>query len=206
MATKAKTKAAGTNLPVPQSDAEAELMIAQLGALQRDQAALKAKHDGTIAELEAAYGVAVKQFQERQTAMTDGLAIWASAHRERLTQGGRIKTVQLATGTILWRDGRYAVKYRGAKVEGITGAIQDLITQLDVDIPAAQAEDRRDDVTALTAKRDTLAGFLRHKVDLDKMAMLASREIGETVPGVTVSRGPEEFAVEPLASQIREVA
>lgn len=203
---KAKTKAAGTNLPVPQSDAEAEVMIAQLGALQRDQAALQAKHDGMVAELEAAHGVALRGFQDRQTAMIEGLAIWASANRERLTNGGRTKTAQLATGTVLWREGRYAVKYRGLKAEDVVTAVLDRIDELEAASRVARREGRGIEAGALADQVTTLRCFLRTKTELDKSAMLASREIAETVPGVTVPRGPEEFAVEPLTSQIREVA
>ncbi len=203
---KAKTKAAGTNLPVPQSDAEAEMMIAQLGALQRDQAALQAKHDGVVAELEAAHAVAVRGFQDRQMAMIEGLAIWASAHRERLTNGGRTKTVQLATGSILWRDGRFSVKHRGLKADDVVQAVSDRIVELERAADAARKGGQRAEAAALIGDIAGLECFLRTKIELDKAAMLADRERAETISGVTVPRGPEEFAVEPLAAQIREVA
>ncbi|KMO32501.1 host-nuclease inhibitor Gam family protein [Methylobacterium aquaticum] len=203
---KAKTKSAGTNLPVPQSDAEAEVMIAQLGALQRDQAALQAKHDGVIAELEAAHAATVKASAERQTVILEGLAIWASANRERLTNGGRTKTVQLATGTVLWREGRYAVKHPKMKIEDVIEAVRERIRVAQADATRAGDERRPADRRAAIERISVLEGFLRKKVELDKSAMLAARDVAETVLGVTVPRGPEEFAVEPLASQIREVA
>lgn len=201
---RAKTKAAGTNLPVPQSDAEAEQLIARLGVLQREDAAAQAVHDAQVAALEERRGIAVKVFQEVQGVIVDALNVWATANRERLTQGGKIKTVQLPTGTILWRDGRYAVKHRGMKNEDVVAAIEVRLAEVRDALRAAGRN--RDMRTALVRERDALAGFLRQKVEPNKDAMLANRELAETIEGVTVPRGPEEFAVEPLASQIREVA
>lgn len=208
---KAKTKAAGTNLPVPQSDAEAEQLIARLGALQRDHAAAAAAHDDKVAALEEAFGLTVKVFEEVQGVIVDALAIWATAHRERLTQGGRTKTVQLPTGTILWREGRYAVKHRGMRNDDVAQAVLARIAELEAQLAAAKASRAKSAqakaaVEALSAQLAVLAGFVRRKVEPNKEAMLAARELAETIPGVTVPRGPEEFAVEPLASQIREVA
>lgn len=203
---RAKTKAAGTNLPVPQSDAEAEQLIARLGALQRDHATAEAAHDAQVAALEEKFGVTVKAFQEVQGVFVDALNVWATANRERLTQGGKTKTVQMPTGTLLWREGRYAVKHRGMKNEDVVKAIQDRLGELGDQYVAAKGERRKEAADALLHAAGVLKGFLRHRTEPNKEAMLAAREMAETVPGITVPRGPEEFVVEPLASQIREVA
>lgn len=203
---KAKTKAAGTNLPVPQNDEQAEQLVARLGALQRDDAAAKAAHDALVAALEEKRGIAVKVFQEVQGVIVDALNVWATANRDRLTHGGRAKTVRLPTGSILWRDGKYSVKHRGLKNEDVVQAVFDRIEALEADITTAKRERRRKDAVALLAQVEALQGFLRHKVEPNKDAMLAAREIAETIRGVTVTRAGEEFVVEPLASQIGEAA
>ena len=203
---RAKTKAAGTNLPVPQSDAEAEQLIARLGALQRDHVTEAANHDEKVAALEQTFATKQKVFLEVQSVIVDALNVWATANRERLTNGGRTKTVQLPTGTLLWRDGRYAVKHRGMKNEDIVAAIQERLSEVATQYAQARSERRKATMDALIQEATVLEGFLRTKVDPNKEAMLAARELAETIPGVTVPRGPEEFAVEPLASQIREVA
>ncbi|UIY44113.1 host-nuclease inhibitor Gam family protein [Methylobacterium radiotolerans] len=199
-----KTKAAGSNLPVPQSDAEAEQLIARLGVLQRDHAAAEVVHDGQVAALEEKHGAAVKAFQEAQGVIVDALSIWATANRERLTQGGKTKTVQLPTGAVLWREGRYAVKHRGMKNEDVVAAIEARLAEVRSALRIGGKD--RGLRMALIDTRDVLVGFLRRKVEPNKDAMLAARDVAETIEGVTVPRGPEEFAVEPLASQIREVA
>lgn len=202
---RAKTKGVGTNLPVPQTDAEAEQMIAQLGALQRDQVATKARHDASVAALETDHAQAKKASEQQQTALIEGLAIWASANRERLT-GGKTKTVHLPTGTLSWRDGRYAVRHGKLKIEDVIVAVRERRIEVVGLLATAKSERRKDDVEQLTDTLAKLDTFLRPKVELSKDAMLAAREVAETVPGVTIPRGPEEFVVEPLASQIREVA
>lgn len=135
--------------------------------------------------------------------LIEGISVWAAANRERLTSGGKTKTVQLASGTILWRDGRYAVKHRGLKEEDVVRAIQERIAGLNAE---AAAESRRSVAFRLKAQAETLAGCLRHTVKPSKDAMLAARDVAATVPGVVIDREPESFSVEPLASQIAEVA
>ncbi|PZP65400.1 host-nuclease inhibitor Gam family protein, partial [Methylorubrum populi] len=180
---RAKTKA--TNLRVPQNDAEAEQMIAQLGASQRDQAEAKARHDAVIADLETEHGKVVKAAQEEQAGLIEGISVWAAANRERLTSGGKTKTVQLASGTILWRDGRYAVKHRGLKEEDVVRAVHDRIDELR---EKAAGEPRRSVALQLKAQADVLEGCLRRIVKPNKDAMLAAREVAATVSGIVIER------------------
>ena len=201
---RAKTKA--TNLRVPQNDAEAEQMIAQLGASQRDQAEAKARHDAVIARLEEDHAKAVKASQEAQAGLIEGISVWAAANRERLTAGGKTKTVQLASGAILWREGRYAVKHKGLEIEDVITVVGREIERLVEEIKVASKERRRDDWVALTKRSNVVESFLRLEVKLSKEAMLAARDVAGTIPGIVIEREPESFAVEPIASQIEEVA
>ena len=203
---KAKTAIPKPKVPVPQDDAQAEQLIAQLGALQRDQVEAQARHDAQVAALETPHGEFLAGTKRDQTAIVEALSTWAAAHRDRLTGNGKTKTVQLASGSILWREGRYAVKHKGLKIEDVVIAIQHQIQALEVKISEARRKRRFKDVPPLVAGVIALEGFLRTKVEPNKEAMLAAREIAETIPGVTVPRGDEEFAVEPLASQISEAA
>lgn len=203
---RAKSKAAAIQVPVPQNDGEAEQLLARLGVSQRDQVEAQTRHDASVAALEKGHGQALKDFQSVQAGMIEGLSVWATANRERLTNKGRTKKVQLPTGTIAWREGRYAVKHRGLRNEDLVQKIRDRIEAVNAEIVKAKVEEARAMVRALQATKATLVGFLRIKVEPNKEAMLAGREVAETVDGVTVPRGPEEFTVEPLGSQLREVA
>lgn len=203
---RAKTKAAGSNLPVPQNDAEAEQLVAQLGALQRDHALVQARHDAVVAHHEEAHGKAVKAFQERQTAIIEGLSIWATANRDRLTNGGRTKTVQLATGEISWKFGTAAVAHRGLKQEEVVGAIRARMDAVYVEAQQHKRDRRHEAHDQAMAEYRMLGLFIRNKATLDKDAMHANRRLAEKIPGVTFTAPGESFAVEPLASQISEVA
>lgn len=203
---KAKTKAATTAVPVPQNDAQAEQLIARLGALQRDKVEAEARHNAQVAALETPHGEFLAGTKRDQEAIVEALNVWATANRDRLTNGGRTKTVQLASGSILWREGRFAVKHKGLKIEAVIEAVRGRLATLEDEIAALLRARRRSQVEPLRAQVDTLKGFLRTKTELSKDAMLAAREVAVMVPGVTVERGAEEFGVEPLASQIREVA
>lgn len=201
---RAKTKAAGANLPVPQSDAEAEQMIAQLGAIQRDLAEAQNHHNAQVSALETAFAEVKKASQQAQTAITEGLAIWASAHRDRLTNGGRTKTVQLASGVILWRLGASSVTHRALKVDEVVALVWERINER-----FAIAEDKRrsrKDRETARIEAERFRQFLRTTVTLNKDAMHEDREFAETLPGVSFSNPGESFAVEPTVSQISEVA
>lgn len=203
---RAKTKAAGTNLPVPQNDAEAEQLIAQLGALQRDHAQAQARHDAVIAHHEEEHGKAVKAFQDRQTAIIEGLLVWATANRDRLTDGGRTKTVQLASGEIAWKFGTPAVAHRGLKQEDVVARIRGRLEAIHAEAQQHKRERRHEAAEQAMAEFRMLGLFIRTKATLDKEAMHANRRLAETIDGVTFTTPGEDFAVTPLASQISEVA
>ena len=201
---RAKTKA--PNLRVPQSDAEAEQMIAQLGASQRDQVEAKARHDAVIAALEADHGKAVKEFQQVQTALVEGISVWATAHRDRLTNGRRTKTVQLASGEISWKFGAPAVTHRGLKQDDVISLILARKDAVYAEAMRSQTERRHEAHERAMAEFRALGLFVRTKFTLDKEAMHANRPLAEKIEGVSFSKPGETFAVAPLASQIREVA
>lgn len=203
---KARTKTMGANMPVPQSDADAEQLIARIGAVQRDLATSKADHDARVALLEEAFAHAKKAADQEIEVATGALNIWASANRERLTGGGKTKTVQLATGLILWRDGKVSVTHRGFKVEEIVSAVRDAICAIEIARDNAIRRSDRGERDRLNAELAVVERFLRTSVTLNKEAMHEARAIAETIPGIAFSRPGEDFVVEPLASQIREVA
>lgn len=201
---RAKTKA--PNLRVPQNDAEAEQMIAQLGASQRDQAMAKARHSAVIARLEEDHGKATKEFKETQTALIEGISAWATAHRDRLTNGGRTKSVQLPTGEISWKFGVPSVVHRPLTQDDVVARI---LARRDAVYAEAQQykRERRHEAHEKTMAEFRMLGlFVRTKFTLDKEAMHANRPLAETIEGVSFTKPGETFAVEPLASQIAEVA
>lgn len=209
---KGKTKGAGVSLPVPQNDAEAEQMIARMGALSLDFEAEKAKHveivaehGRKIAELNEAFAKVEDTFNEANKQIFEGLKTFAAANRQRLTADGKTKTVRFATGSMSWKEGSFAVR-SPRKNDDLVALIEARCQVISALLDEAKAKRRRNDVELHSATLMKLHAFLRTKVEPNKDAMLADRELASTVPGISITRGPEEFFVEPLAAQIREVA
>ncbi|HEY9212088.1 MAG TPA: host-nuclease inhibitor Gam family protein [Ancylobacter sp.] len=167
MAKKAKTF--GVNLPVPQSTEEATTAIADIGALNREIGRIDADANDKIAAISKETADKVLPLQERVTALTEGLKVWAEAHRLALTNGGKVKFSNLITGVISWRNLPPKVSLR--KVEDVITSIQKM---------------------GLSKK------FLRTKLEVDKEAMLKEPEKARTVQGVTIGSAGEEFIVEPF--------
>lgn len=201
---RAKTKAIA--LRVPQSDAEAEQMIAQLGASKRDQVEAQTRHNAVIANLEESHAKAVKGFQNAQTALIEGISVWATAHRERLTNGGRTKTVKLASGEISWKFGTAAVVHRPLKQEDVVGRILARRDAVYAEALKHQTDRHHEAYEQAMSEFRMLGLFIRAKYSLDKDAMHANRPLAEKIEGVSFTTPGETFAVEPLASQIAEVA
>lgn len=177
MARKAKTKTRGANLPVPQTREDAAAAVARIGALNREIGRIEADMNDALAAIKAGAEGRSVPLQEEVAAATEGLKIWAEANRAALTNQHKTKTVNLGTGTILWRTAP-------AKVKGVPRT--------------------KEGVTALLAKIKALGlrQFVRVKEELNREAMIADPEKAEKVPGIKVASEGEEFAVEPFEVEI----
>lgn len=193
---------AKTTIPVPRSDAQAETQLARIGVLERDIAAAKVTRDEAVALLEAQHAGQTKPLQDELAMLCEGLEHWAIANRARLTENGKRKSAQLATGKISWKDSARVVEIEGSEAE-IVAAIQKRIDGLDRKI-ANPAPGR--DVGPLLVERTALQAFIREKTELNKAALKDRPEIANTIRGVRIVVPGERFTIAPLASQIREVA
>ena len=171
----AKKKVKGSNLPVPQSDTEAASALARIGVLARDIARIECTCNDAVSKLTEDAGVKAAPLREREELLIEGLKTYCEANRDRLTEGGRSKTIVFATGAISWRTRPASVKLRD-KVEVIVERIKAL----------------------------KLIAFLRTKEEINKEAMLADQETAKSVTGVSIASDGEDFFVEPLEVNIAE--
>lgn len=169
----ARTKTKAVAAPAPQDDAAA---ARQLGEIARARAQIKAHAESGIAKLQEEAAERDLPLKEREAALAAGLQNWAEANRQRLTGGGKVRTVKLATGVVAWRAGRKTVKV----ARGMAEAVE----------------------KALAAAK--LKKFLRRTATLNKDAILADPSGVEKIEGLSVEAGPEEFVVEP--AQLEGVA
>ena len=99
-----------------------------------------------------------------------GVQAWATANRDALTDGGKVKFADLTTGFIRWRNNPPK-----CSVTGI------------------------DAVLALLEANPDLARFVRVKKEVNKEAFLNEAEFLEAnpIPGVKIVQGKEFFVIEP---------
>jgi phage host-nuclease inhibitor protein Gam len=158
---KARIKHQVTALLVPQTHDEAVEHIAEIGRLQRQRERIQASMNDELA--------AVKQRYEQQALplgndihqLSQGVQIWAEANRAKLTNDGKVKFAQLASGKINWR-------MRPPKV-GLRG--KDSIIE--------------------ACKKLGLSRFIRVAEEVNKEAMLAEPDVAQTLQGVTITQGED---------------
>lgn len=103
MAKKPNIKAPAAAFRVPQTRDEAVNMVAQIGHHQRERERLRLDLDGQITALREKYEGLMSPHVVELKALTSGVHTWAEAHRDELTQGGKVKTANLMTGELRWR-------------------------------------------------------------------------------------------------------
>lgn len=170
-----KTKAKATAVPIPRDDSEARSAIREIGDLSRQIARAEADLNDAIAALQEEVGHRVEPLQARVLELTQGVQMFCEVNRDRLTNGGKTKTVRWTTGEVSWRLRPAKVSLR--KVEEVIAEIKRL---------------------GLARK------FLRQKEEVNKEAMLSDPERARTVPGVTIGSEGEDFQIEPFETELPE--
>lgn len=207
---KTKPKVPAARVVIPQNDAEAEQFIARYGALELDFEAAKAKHveiiaehGRKIAELNEAFSTVEARHKAECAALHEGLCTFASANRDRLTSGGRTKTVQFATGKFYWKQNPSSIAWGKLKNGEVVDRIEARLAEITM---AIRAQATRKIKEALSAELRIVESFIQLAKKPSKEAMGDSPEVATKIPGIVLVAPEEGFFVEPLASQIREVA
>lgn len=179
MAKSPKSKTAAANLRVPQSAEEAAAFVGLIGAKAREVARIEtAMNDEIAAAKEAAEKVAAPLNGEIK-ALTEGLRIFCDANRERLTDGGKVKSHDFGTGKVEWRHRPPSVRMApGMKAEDV--------------IAWCEAQEDHPEY----AER-----FVRVKKELDKDALRTS-PMADDIPGIIIGSAGEDFTVAPFEAQI----
>lgn len=169
-----KSKTLGANLPVPQSREEATAAVRRIGDLNREVARIDLALSDAVAGLKEQAEAQAMPLQAEAKALTEGLKLWAEAHREELT-GGKVKYADLGTGKVSWR-------MRPAKVS-LRGKLEEIVERL---------------------KSLGLQRFIRTTEEVNREAMLADRDAARGVQGVTIASEGEDFIVEPFEAAVSE--
>lgn len=170
-----RQKVAAVEHWVPQTRDEVNEAIAELGRHQRERARIHATMNDEIAAVKAKHDGDAKPLGDRIAELTKGIHLWCEANRARLTNDGKVKFHEFATGLVKWRLTPWSV-----------------------------AVSKVSDVMALL-KAKGFQKYIRTKEEIDKEKLLENREaMTDQVKGLTFKQ-KEEFAVIPHESNLEEV-
>lgn len=176
MAAKPKTKIKAEARNAAQSREEVETLIAAMGDRQRELARLQADYGDKAAVLKADYEAKAQEIGAVIQEQVTRIQGWCEANRNDLTQDGKVKFADFATGKVQWRSLPPKVTIRG---------VEKMLEE---------------------ARRLGLTQFIRTKLEPNKDVMLAEPALAQTLPGVSIGSAGEEFGVEPFQPEIVGVA
>lgn len=166
---KKPTRIKAPAVPVPQTREEADKLIGEIGAFQRDIDLAKAAAEEKVAAVKAALEEEIGGKAAEMLAKFQAVMAFASANRDTLLEKGR-KSVELSQGQLGWRLGNPTVKLaRGVDEDSLVA----------------------------TFERLKLDDLLRVTTSLDRQAILKEPKRIEGIAGITVEQD-ETFFVKPL--------
>jgi phage host-nuclease inhibitor protein Gam len=144
-------------------------MIREIGDLQRDFVRIQADMNDAIAAATDHAQPMLSGLTARIEALQAGVQTWCEAHRAELTRDGRVKSANLVTGEVQWRQRPPSVRVRAL-----------------------------DAVLAEIRARGLADAYIRTTEALDKAAVLASPDEVAGIPGLAVVTGVEDFVITPF--------
>lgn len=171
MAPKTRLKAKA-QINVPQNNGEAAADIRQIGDLQRDLLREVSRMNDAIAEVTAQYQPYIETMKQQIESLQEGVQAYCEAHRDDLTNGGKVKTANLVTGEVQWRQRPPSVRITGAE------SVIDTLYRLN------------------------LEQFIRTKYEVNKDAILNDPDGVKGVAGITVITGVEDFVITPFEQEV----
>lgn len=86
--------------------------IRAIGDLQRDLVREQAAMNDDIAAITARHQPRIDALKEQIGTLQAGVQTWCEAHRDELTDGGKVKTANFITGNVQWRNDPPSVTVR----------------------------------------------------------------------------------------------
>lgn len=174
---KNRTKAAAAAVPVPQNITDANRMVRELGITQRELRRIETNMADELAAVRERHEAAAAPHKRAAEDMLNGLQIWATANREAITNGGKVKFCMVPAGKLEWRNTPPSVTVRGAE------RVLELL------------------------KEKWKKAFIRTKEEINKEAILDSPKdhAVRSLPGITINNR-EEFIVTPHDAELAQEA
>ena len=172
---KTRKKTTAPAVAVPQNLTAANEMVRELGITLRHVKRIETDMAEALAAVREKFEAAAKPHQARAADTLKGLEIWATANRDTLTNGGKVKYVNVPAGEIKWRKTPPACSIKGA---------DDVIKRLKAKFKAA---------------------FITTKESINKEAILntADDHPVRLIEGITIT-SREEFVVTPHEAELAD--
>ncbi|HBK2803979.1 TPA: host-nuclease inhibitor Gam family protein, partial [Escherichia coli] len=132
---------------------------------------LETEMNDAIAEITEKYASQIAPLKTSIETLSKGVQGWCEANRNELTNGGKVKTANLVTGDVSWRQRPPSVSIRGV------------------------------DAVMETLERLGLQRFIRTKQEINKEAILLEPKAVAGVAGITVKSGIEDFSIIPFEQE-----
>jgi phage host-nuclease inhibitor protein Gam len=115
-ATKTKVPA----MPVPQTPEECAQYVYSLGETDRRIQSVTKEVATKIAFLQASAALELEKLTDTHKGLAKGIQAYCEANRDKLTNGGKTKTIKFLTGEVNWKKRPPSVEFkRGFKLEEI---------------------------------------------------------------------------------------
>lgn len=174
MTNKVQGKTRPANFVAASSKEEAEQLIKQIGEARRDVLRIEADMNDKVAQIKHDHEQLAEPIKEQIGELLAAVQVYAEANRDNLTRGGKSKSVQLATGELVWRTLPPKVTIRNK--QRVMGSCHTL----------------------------GLNRFIRTSEEINKDAMLAEPEVAQQIAGVTIASAGETFSVDPYELEIED--
>jgi len=156
----------------PQTRDDTIADIKKLGDVQRDLTRKQADMNDEIAEITKRHSARIEALNDQVTTLQKGIQTWCEANRAALTEGNKVKTANLITGEVQWRQ-----RPPSCKVRNEEGVIE-------------------------TLERLDLGRFVRVKKEVNREAILQEPDAARGVAGLTIITGVEDFAITPFEQEV----
>lgn len=156
---------------VPQSRDECAALLRELGDTQRRIERETATMNASIATVTQKHQPTLDELKAAEAGQFAAIQSWCEVNRTTITDGDKVKTVNLITGEVGWKKRPPSVTLRG---------VDDIVEQL---------------------KQKRLKRFLREKTEVDKEAILKDPKAVKGVVGITINTDLEDFFAKPFVQE-----
>jgi phage host-nuclease inhibitor protein Gam len=165
-----------TNKEIPVSRQDLVDKIAELGRQERLRAKIEVEMNNAISKIKQRYEEDVEPINQAIKALSSGITAYCEVNREALTDGGKVKTVNLPSGTICWRKCPPSVRI--TKVENVIRLL----------------------------KSKGLSRFIRTKEEIAKDLILSEQAAVTGIKGIAIVKEKEELSIEPFEVKLEAIS